>query len=95
MTPERWQVVKDVFQAALRRDERQRPAYLDHACAGDPSLRADVDAMLASDERAGSFLEEPVRSRTRAGCRGGRHVASRIDDWPLPRPVTSRCGRNG
>lgn len=63
MTPERWQVVKDVFQAALRRDERQRPAYLDHACAGDPSLRADVDAMLASDERAGSFLEEPVIDR--------------------------------
>ena len=60
MNPERWPIVKDVFAAALEQEPGQRAAFLDRACAGDPSLRAEVEAMLASDERAASFIEAPV-----------------------------------
>jgi eukaryotic-like serine/threonine-protein kinase len=59
MTPERWRVVKHVFGSAVQQDAANRTPYLDRACAGDPLLRADVEAMLASDECAGTFIETP------------------------------------
>ena len=52
MTPERWRIVTDIFHAALARPSDQRPAYVADACRDDPSLRADVDALLQGDERA-------------------------------------------
>jgi len=39
MTPERWQEVKRVLNAALELEPDGRPAYLDYACDGDHSLR--------------------------------------------------------
>jgi serine/threonine-protein kinase len=60
MTPERWHVVKRVFESALDRSSNERTAYLDAVCAGDHSLRAEVDALLVSDGHAGRFIEEPV-----------------------------------
>ena len=60
MTPERWQQVKELFQAALELDASQRAAFLDQACAGEPSLRKQVEALIASHEGAPSFLEEPA-----------------------------------
>ena len=35
-------------------------AFLDKACAGDEVLRAKVEALLASHQQAGSFIETPV-----------------------------------
>lgn len=58
MTPERWRVVKDVFDAAVQQHEFPRSRYLDRACGEDSELRAEVDAMLASDESAGGFLQD-------------------------------------
>ena len=60
MTPERWQQITNIFQVALQRDASSRSAYLNDACAGDDSLRREVDAMLASHDQAGSFIEEPA-----------------------------------
>jgi predicted Ser/Thr protein kinase len=34
--------------------------FLNRVCAGDPSLRAEVEALLASDEQVASFIEAPV-----------------------------------
>jgi hypothetical protein len=59
MTPERWQRVKELFQSALEGEGSQRATFLDKACAGDPSLRRQVEALLASHEQAPSFLEDP------------------------------------
>src|SRR5262245_20912174 len=55
-----FQQVKDLFLAALEKGSSgERAAYLDEACAGDPSLRAHVHALLRTHEEAGSFLESP------------------------------------
>jgi len=53
MTPERWRQVTEVFHAALTRTGSARAPYLDQVCAGDPTLRAEVEAMLAVDPAAG------------------------------------------
>jgi hypothetical protein len=53
--------LKAIFCEALDcTSEDQRRAYLDRACAGDPALRARIDALLLAHHEAGGFLEQPV-----------------------------------
>lgn len=60
MNPERYQRLQALLQSALERAPEQRSAFLDEACAGDESLRKQVEDLIASSERAGGFLESPV-----------------------------------
>jgi eukaryotic-like serine/threonine-protein kinase len=60
MKPERWQQLDRLFHAALEREPEERAAFLDEACAGDESLRKQVEALLAGHEKAGSFIESPA-----------------------------------
>src|SRR5262245_41300436 len=39
MTPERYQRIGQLFDAALERRAEERSAYLDHACGADADLR--------------------------------------------------------
>jgi predicted Ser/Thr protein kinase len=58
MTPEQWQRVRDVLAEALERKPEDRPAFLDGACPADPSLRQEVERLLASSDQARSgFLQ--------------------------------------
>lgn len=57
MTVADWQRVKSVFNVAVEMAEVDRPAFLGRACAGDASLRSEVESLLASHERAEGFLE--------------------------------------
>ena len=60
MNPDRWQQITEAFHVALDRDTAARAAYLDEACAGDPALREEVDAMIAAHLKAGSFGRQPL-----------------------------------
>ena len=60
MKRERNRQVDQVFQAALDLNPTERAAFLDEACAGDPELREEVEALLSSDEQGGSFIELPA-----------------------------------
>ncbi len=53
MTPERWQLVKAVFQSALERDPQERAMFLDQACADDPQLKNEVEDLISSYKQAG------------------------------------------
>jgi len=58
MTPERWQQVKEVLATALDLAPAERSAYLGKRCAGDDSLRGDVERMLLDEQRLSpQFLE--------------------------------------
>ncbi|RMG54074.1 MAG: hypothetical protein D6723_05830 [Acidobacteria bacterium] len=59
MTPERWEQVKELFEAALALEASERAAFLDEACGGDEALRREVESLLASYKRTGSLLEAP------------------------------------
>ncbi|MGB7924177.1 MAG: serine/threonine-protein kinase, partial [Pyrinomonadaceae bacterium] len=60
MTPERWKQVEEIFSAALEHEEGgERAAFLSRACAGDETLRGEVERLLAAHDRAGSFIEDP------------------------------------
>ena len=58
MTPERWQRVNELFEWAAATPVERRDAELDEACAGDASLRAEVESLLVSDARAAGFLRD-------------------------------------
>ncbi|HKQ80027.1 MAG TPA: protein kinase [Blastocatellia bacterium] len=60
MNLQRFEQVDEIFQAAVELDADRRAAFLDQACAGDLALRREVDALLAVDERAKSFIETPA-----------------------------------
>jgi tetratricopeptide (TPR) repeat protein len=51
-----WQRVQTVFAAAVEREPADRAPWLDQACAGEPFVREEVDALLKSHDRAGRFL---------------------------------------
>ena len=60
MDAERWQQVEKLFYAALERAEPERAAFLEKACAGDPTLRDEVESFLAHHRQVESFLETPA-----------------------------------
>jgi Tol biopolymer transport system component len=60
MTPKRWQKVKQVFQLALDRAPGERSAFLTSACGGDDLVRREVESLLASHEKEGSFIDSPA-----------------------------------
>src|SRR5438067_13262925 len=57
MTPARFQTIEEIYRAALDQEPAQISAFLDKACEGDEVLRRKVEALLASRERAASFIE--------------------------------------
>jgi len=58
ITRDRWREVDQLLEAAIEHEPGERPAFLDKACAGDDSLRREVESLLAAHEQAGSFIEE-------------------------------------
>jgi serine/threonine-protein kinase len=60
MSPDRWRLLDEICQDVLERQPADRSAFLDRACADDPSLRAEVEALVRSQESVGSFLQTPA-----------------------------------
>src|SRR5881392_3252547 len=56
MTPERWEQVGKLYQAALALQPAERETFLDDACGDDKALRREVESLLAAEDGAGSFL---------------------------------------
>lgn len=54
-----WDQLKEVFHAAVALPPKERAAYLDKACAGDPLLRQSVESLLKSHEEFG-FVDAPA-----------------------------------
>jgi eukaryotic-like serine/threonine-protein kinase len=90
MTPERYQQVKELFQSALEREGSQRKRFLDEACAGDPSLREEVESLLTSHEQAPSFIESSaleIVSKVLPDQRDEQMVGQRIGPYKVIREI--------
>ena len=60
MTPERWQRVEMLCNAALECEASQRGTFLAQACGGDDELRREVESLLSQEKSAEGFLEAPA-----------------------------------
>jgi serine/threonine-protein kinase len=60
MERERWLKIERLYHRAHERDASERAQFLAEACAGDESLRGEVESLLAQGEGTGSFLGTPA-----------------------------------
>ena len=58
----RWRRVEEICDAALGLSGSEREACLVAACGGDPTLRREVESLLAHEQSANGFLSVPERS---------------------------------
>ena len=87
MNSERWEQIKDIFDAALQRPASEREGFVSTACSGDSELRAEIFNLLAGDARAGSFLEtlaiqgiaSHVQTRSRYSLSPGDRICDRFE----------------
>ena len=92
MTPERWHRVKELFESALERAPDERPAFLDHACDGDESLRREVESLLASYEEGESFMESPAvasAAESLAGSQSESPIRQTVGHYQVVREIGS------
>ena len=61
------QSAEEIFGSALDLPPEERSAYLVRACSGSSELRNLVEELLLEHQRIGSFLEEPLLAKNRAG----------------------------
>jgi non-specific serine/threonine protein kinase/serine/threonine-protein kinase len=57
---EEWRRVREVFEAALAQPPEQRDSFIAECCRDEPAIHDQVTALLATQERAGGFLETPA-----------------------------------
>jgi eukaryotic-like serine/threonine-protein kinase len=60
LQPEQWHRVESLYHCAADMDQADRAAFLAHSCAGDESLRREVESLLAHDAAADNFIESPA-----------------------------------
>ena len=66
MTPERWQRIEKIFQAATDCRTEGLDDFLDQACGSDDELRREVEALLAFQQPAPSFIKGVIHDAAAA-----------------------------
>ncbi|MDY7093298.1 MAG: serine/threonine-protein kinase, partial [Acidobacteriota bacterium] len=60
MDPDRWRLVREIFDAAVALPASERLSFVQEQCAGDPALVEEVESLLCSHEEAGTFIDRPA-----------------------------------
>ena len=60
MKSERWQQIERLYHGALECEPGRRGLFLEEACGVDRALRREIEGLLAHQEQAEGFLEEPA-----------------------------------
>src|SRR6202022_3926930 len=55
-----WQQIEALFHAAMAMAESERSVYLQQGCAGDDSLRREVESLIKAFESSNGFIDQPV-----------------------------------
>ena len=62
MASERWHRMEALFDEASALPAGERAAFLTRACGEDLEMRADIESLLAADEKAAEFLQRLAAS---------------------------------
>src|SRR5438552_3663535 len=94
MTPERWQQVEEVLQAALDRAPAERAVFLAQVCAGDAELQSEASSLVSAYDAATDFIEEPAIAQD-ARIILGDHSLNRIGPEIGPYKIIDHLGSGG
>jgi serine/threonine protein kinase len=94
MTPEQWQKVEAVLQAAIDRPPQDRASFLDEACAGDSQMLDEATSLINAYNQAGDFIEQPAISQDAHVLVGG-DIADKIGHEIGPYTIVKRLGGGG
>ena len=94
MTPERWQQVEEVLQAALDRPPHERASFLNEACSTDEELRQEASSLIDAYDEAGEFIEEPAIAHD-AHVLISNHQQNNIGREIGPYQIIERLGAGG
>jgi len=78
-----WKRVEAVLNEALDIRPEDRPAFLDGACAGDETLRREVDSLLASVDKSVGFIERPLHRVAQDLAQESEGPGSRVQAYQL------------
>ena len=67
-SPERWKRLEEIFHQAAELTPDARGGFLDAACAGDPSLRVELESLLQLLETGGDFIEVSLQAAALDFC---------------------------
>jgi non-specific serine/threonine protein kinase len=88
--------VERLFERAAELDPAFRAEFLNQACAGDADLRREVERLLALDEEARDFLEQPALDlEARADARQATEVTLLPGMEVGPYRVIAKLGSGG
>jgi eukaryotic-like serine/threonine-protein kinase len=71
MNPERMKEVEDLYLKVSALPGSRRAEFLARTCAGDDTLREEVEALLSLEEEAETFMEDPAFQRQSASSIDG------------------------
>jgi len=94
MTPERWQHVEEIFQAALDRPPQERAEFFAEACPNDDELKREATSLIEAYEQAGDFIEDSALEHDASVLLGHQSLIAggrQIDRYT----VIDRIGRGG
>ena len=80
MTPERFQQIRNLFEAALERDANERASFLAEACQDDQELHDEVCRLLAAREATRTLAYNPADGEAQAHRDLTPGVLPRVDD---------------
>ena len=86
MNPDRWRQVDSLLEEAIEISQEDRSAFLDRACAADPDLRRQVDALLQAHQKSDGFLHETaiqMRARQIAVDQPASLIGRRLDHYQV------------
>jgi eukaryotic-like serine/threonine-protein kinase len=65
MNVDRWRRIEELFAAAVELEPDQRAELLNRECAGDTALLKQVEALVVSEQEAGSFIDHAIGEAAR------------------------------
>ena len=78
-----WTRVDEILHSVLLRPLDERDRFLRDACAGDTALENEVRSLLAADEQARSFLEDPAIHAAARALAGDQRAGEAHRTGPL------------
>ncbi len=80
MKPERWEQIEKLYNAAMEHEPARRAEFLAEACAGNASLRREVESLLEQGDKEGSFIEVPAMEKVARDLAPGPEPVQGVDE---------------